>query len=107
MHRPRRRPPVYAGCVAPRSRSFSARVRDQLAFSVVAVLILFFLLKLVGIRSTFAGLFLSVVVTILLNVGLTYLGDARARHARRTDRPARPARPSDGDIRWREEERRR
>lgn len=68
-------------------------------FSVVAIGVLFIVLRLVGVRSTFAGFVMSVGITLALNIGLSYYNDYRARSPRR---PA-PSRGG-GDIRWREDE---
>ncbi len=102
-------PRGYDGAVAPRSRSFTGRIRDQLLFSVVAVVVLFIALRLLGVRSTVPSLFLSVLLTLALNVGLSYWGEARARSARRRS-ATRPTRGTTrhtggGDIRWRDEDR--
>lgn len=83
------------------SRSLVQRVRDHLGFSVIAILAIFILLRLVGVRSTVSGFVLSVAITLALNVGLSYYTERRARS------PRRPAEPSGGgDIRWHEDERR-
>jgi hypothetical protein len=84
-----------------RPRSLVQRVRDHLGFSVVAIGVLFVVLRLVGVRSTFVGFAMSVGITLALNVGLSYYHDHRARHPR----PARESRGG-GDIRFREDERR-
>ncbi|WP_394215589.1 hypothetical protein [Brachybacterium vulturis] len=84
-----------------RPRSLFQRVRDHIGFSVVAIGVLFILLRLLGVRSTFAGFALSVVITLGLNVGLSYYHDHRARNPR----PQRQARGG-GDIRFREGDRR-
>ncbi|WP_241237284.1 hypothetical protein [Brachybacterium saurashtrense] len=86
--------------MSPRSRSLVQRVRDHLGFSVVAIGVLFVLLRLVGVRSTFAGFLLSVGITLALNVGLSYWQEHRARHPR----PRRESRGG-GDIRFREDDR--
>lgn len=98
----------YDGSVAPRSRSLGGRARDQLVFSVVAVLALFVVLRLLGLRSPVSSIFLSVLLTLALNVGLSAWTDARARRHRSHSpdrRPAQPTRPRDTDIRWRDEQR--
>lgn len=89
----------YDAPMSPRPRSVTQRIRDQIGFSLVAVLVLFVLLRFVGVRSTFASFALSVIATVVLNVGLSYYYEHRARRA-----PARAPR-ADADIRWREEER--
>ncbi len=80
------------------SRSLGRRIRDQLWFSVIAILVLFLVLRVLGVRSTMSSFFLSVVLTIGLNVGLSYFYEHRARRGK-TPR----ADPRGGDIRWREE----
>ncbi|WP_245851105.1 hypothetical protein [Brachybacterium vulturis] len=84
-----------------RPRSLVQRVRDHIGFSVVTIGVLFILLRVAGVRSTFAGFALSVVITLGLNVGLSYYNDHRARNPR----PQRQARGG-GDIRFREDDRR-
>lgn len=74
-------------------------MRDQLMFSVVAILVLAVVLRVVGVRSSIGSLVLSIVLTLLLNVGLSYWAERRARGAQ-----SRPA-PRDADIRWRDEQR--
>jgi Flp pilus assembly protein TadB len=68
--------------VAPRSRGLTARIRDQIGFSLVAVLVLFIVLRLLGVRNTVAGFFFSVLLTIGLNVGLSYFYEYRARRGK-------------------------
>src|SRR5699024_2783083 len=53
----------YDGGMSRRPRSLVQRVRDHLGFSVIAIGVLFILLRLVGVRSTFAGFVLSVAIT--------------------------------------------
>ncbi|WP_114856515.1 hypothetical protein [Brachybacterium sp. YJGR34] len=78
-----------------RPRTLFQRVRDHIGFSVVAIGVLFVVLRLLGVRSTFGGFALSVGITLALNVGLSYWADHRAKNPR-------PA-PRDGeDIRFRE-----
>ncbi|APX34344.1 hypothetical protein BH708_18345 [Brachybacterium sp. P6-10-X1] len=83
-----------------RSRSLARRVREHLGFSVIAIGVLFVVLRLLGVRSTFAGFVLSVGITLALNVALSYYTDHRARNPR-----PRPASRGGGDIRWREDDR--
>ncbi|MDN5688311.1 MAG: hypothetical protein L0G94_16770 [Brachybacterium sp.] len=83
-----------------RSRSLARRVREHLGFSVIAIGVLFVVLRLLGVRSTFAGFLLSVGITLALNVGLSYYNDHRARNPR-----PRTAPRGGGDIRWREDDR--
>ena len=96
-----RRPHLYHDRMSPRPRSLTQRIRDTLGFSVVAILVLFILLRLVGVRSTIPSLFLSIIITIGLNVGLSYYYDHRARSGRASGR--RDDRV-DEDIRWRRED---
>src|SRR5699024_3593253 len=91
----------YDGGMSRRPRSLVQRVREHIGFSVIAIGVLCMLLRLVGVRSTFAGFVLSVALTLALNVGLSYYNDHRARNPR----PQRPARGG-GDIRFREDDRR-
>ncbi len=86
--------------MSPRSRSLTARIRDHIGFSVVAIGVVFIVLRLLGVRSTFAGFAMSVGITLALNVGLSYYTDHRARHPR-----TRPAPRGGGDIRFREDDR--
>lgn len=82
-----------------RSRSLVQRVREHIVFSVVAIGVLFIVLRLVGVRSTFAGFVMSVGITLALNIGLSYYNDHRARSPRRPTSSR-----GGGDIRWREDE---
>lgn len=84
-----------------RPRTLFQRVREHIGFSVVAIGVLFVLLRLLGLRSTFAGFMLSVGITLALNVALSYYSDYRAKHPR----PRRPSERGGGDIRFREDER--
>lgn len=83
-----------------RSRSLVQRVRDHLGFSIVAIGVLFIVLRLLGMRSTLGGFVLSVGITLALNVGLSYYYEHRARNPR----PRREPRGG-GDIRFREDDR--
>ena len=87
-------------------RSLVQRIREQIGFSLVAVLILFIVLRALGLRATVSALFVSVLLTIALNVGLSYWYEFRARRENQrggTGRGQGGARMSaDGDIRWRE-----
>lgn len=83
-----------------RTRSLAVRVREHLVFSVLAIGVLFIVLRLVGVRSTFMGFVMSVGITLALNVGLSYYHDRRAKNPR----PRVEARGG-GDIRWREDDR--
>lgn len=91
----------YDGPMSRRRRTLFQRVREHIGFSVIAIGVLFVLLRLLGLRSTFAGFVLSVGITLALNVALSYYSDYRAKHPR----PQRPSERGGGDIRFREEER--
>ncbi|PMC75510.1 MULTISPECIES: hypothetical protein [unclassified Brachybacterium] len=84
-----------------RSRSLAGRIRDHLGFSVVAIGVLFIILRLLGVRSTVTGFLFSVLITLALNVGLSYWNEHRARTASR--RPPRREMRGGGDIRFRED----
>jgi hypothetical protein len=88
--------------VAPRSRSLTGRIRDQLGFSIAAILILFVVLRFVGVRSTVGSIFFSIIITIVLNVGLSYYYDHRARKDRSRGGPT--PRRGGGDIRFRDDD---
>lgn len=92
---------VYDGTMSRRSRSLVQRVRDHLGFSIVAIGVLFIVLRLLGMRSTLGGFVLSVGITLALNVALSYYYERRARNPR----PQREPRGG-GDIRFREDDRR-
>lgn len=77
-------------------------MREHLGFSVVAIGVLFIVLRLLGVRSTFAGFLLSVGITLALNIGLSYYQEHRAR----SPRPSHPSHGG-GDIRFREDDDRR
>lgn len=91
---------VYDGGMSRPSRSLVQRVRDHLGFSIVAIGVLFIMLRLLGMRSTLGGFVLSVGITLALNVGLSYYYERRAR----SPRPRRQTRGG-GDIRFREDDR--
>lgn len=95
----------YSGPV-PRRRTLTQRIRDTLGFSVVAILVLFLILRVAGVRSTFSSFFLSVVITIALNVGLSYWNESSARRRAQQDRSYDDRGRRDADIRWREDDRR-
>lgn len=98
----------YDGAVPTPSRSLGQRLRSQLVFSVVAVLALFVVLRMLGLRSPVSSIVLSVLLTLALNVGLSYMADSRARRGRShtpARRPVEPSRRRDADIRWRDEQR--
>ncbi len=81
------------------SRGLVQRVREHIGFSVVAIGVLFVVLRLVGIRSTFAGFAMSVLITLALNVGLSYYQEYRAKNPKK-----QPAPRGGGDIRFREDD---
>lgn len=85
------------------SRGLGRRIRDQFWFSVIAIVVLFLILRLFGVRAAIPSLFGSIILTIALNVGLSYWSEHRARTA--SGRPARSARGG-GDIRIREDDER-
>ncbi|WP_058234789.1 hypothetical protein [Devriesea agamarum] len=58
--------------MARRSRTLRQRIGNQLLFSIAVLTVLFFLLKFIGIRVTMPGLVLSIVITVALNVALSY-----------------------------------
>lgn len=84
--------------MSPRRRTLTQRIKDHLGFSLVAILILFIVLRMFGVRSTVASFFFSVLLTIGLNVGLSYYYDHKGAEG-----GARPD-PRGGDIRWVEED---
>lgn len=98
--------------MASPSRSPSRRFRDQIAFSVAAVLVMVLVLRVLGVRSPVSSIFLSVLLTVGLNAALAAWGQHRERRARenqriarRRDERRRPARAGGADIRWRDEDR--
>lgn len=93
----------YDGAVmspTPRRRSFGQRIKDHLVFSVVAMTVIFILLSVVGVKARFASLVLSIIITLALNVGLSYYNDYRAAKQARTAHLEQ--RPRDTDIRFRQ-----
>ncbi|MGQ4537626.1 hypothetical protein ACUH94_03725 [Dermabacteraceae bacterium P7074] len=70
--------------MARRTRTLRQRISDQLFFSAVMVTGIFMLLKLIGMRIGIQGLVLSIILTVAINVGMSYL-PARGR----SDRGAR------------------
>ena len=68
--------------------------------------LLFIILRVLGVRSTISSFFLSVVITIALNVGLSYWGEHSARKRAREGRSYDDSKRRDADIRWREDDRR-
>lgn len=84
--------------MSSRRRSLAQRIKDHIGFSVVAILAIFIVLRLFGVRSTASGIFFSICITLALNVGLSYYTDYRNRH------PRRPREDSGGgDIRFRQD----
>lgn len=71
-------------------------------FSVVAMTIIFIALRLLHVRATMAGLMISIVLTLALNVGLSYYYDAQSKRRAHDAAAGRVARRPDGDIRFRE-----
>lgn len=80
------------------------RMRDQLMFSVVSILLLFVVLRVVGVRSSVGSIVLSIALTVMLNVALTYWADSRDAREQRRGARREPMRGG-GDIRWREDDR--
>lgn len=78
---------------------------DHLFFSVVVMTLFFVVLSLMGIKAKFASLVLSILLTLALNVGLSYYYEWRRDRERAAIREGRANvrdRP-DGDIRMRDE----
>lgn len=88
----------YHGAVPRRPRSLIQRIRDQLGFSLVTLLVLFVVLRALGLRATVSAFLVSLMLTIGVNVALSYWHDHRARREAERGLPHPPA---DGDIRWR------
>lgn len=78
---------------------------DHLFFSVVVMTLFFVVLSLMGIKAKFASLVLSILLTLALNVGLSYYYEWRRDRERAAIREGRAnARDRrDGDIRMRDE----
>ena len=80
---------------------------DHLFFSVVVMTLFFVVLSLMGIKAKFASLVLSILLTLALNVGLSYYYEWR-RDRERERAAIREGRANvrdrrDGDIRMRDE----
>lgn len=80
---------------------------DHLFFSVVVMTLFFVVLSLMGIKAKFASLVLSILLTLALNVGLSYYYEWR-RDRDRERAAIREGRANvrdrrDGDIRMRDE----
>lgn len=94
------------------SRPLGRPFRDQIVFSIAAVLVMVLALRLLGVRSPISSVVLSILLTVALNAGLAAWGRHRERRIREDQRIARrrdglrhPTRSGGGDIRWRDEER--
>lgn len=87
----------------PRRKTLGQRIKDHLFFSVVSMTVIFVGLSLVGIKAKFGSLVLSILLTLALNVGLTYYYEHKTRKAERDWEAGRvPHRPRDTDIRFRD-----
>lgn len=78
---------------------------DHLFFSVVVMTLFFVVLSLMGIKAKFASLVLSILLTLALNVGLSYYYEWRRDRERAAIREgcANVRDRRDGDIRMRDE----
>ena len=78
---------------------------DHLFFSVVVMTLFFVVLSLMGIKAKFASLVLSILLTLALNVGLSYYYEWRRDRERAAIREGRAnvRDRRDGDIRMRDE----
>lgn len=78
---------------------------DHLFFSVVVMTLFFVVLSLMGIKARFASLVLSILLTLALNVGLSYYYEWRRDRERAAIREGRAnvRDRRDGDIRMRDE----
>lgn len=78
---------------------------DHLFFSVVVMTLFFVVLSLMGIKAKFASLVLSILLTLALNVGLSYYHEWRRDRERAAIREGRAnvRDKRDGDIRMRDE----
>lgn len=91
----------------PQRRTLRQRIMDHLFFSVVVMTLFFVVLSLLGIKAKFASLVLSILLTLALNVGLSYYYEWR-RDRDRERAAIREGRANvrdrrDGDIRMRDE----
>lgn len=75
-------------------KTLGQRIKDHLFFSVVVMTAIFVVLSLIGIKARFASLLLSILITLALNVGLSYFYEHRANK----NFEAQPVR--DADIRF-------
>ncbi|EPH15391.1 MULTISPECIES: hypothetical protein [Dermabacter] len=89
----------------PQRRTLRQRIMDHLFFSVVVMTLFFVVLSLMGIKAKFASLVLSILLTLALNVGLSYYYEWRRDRERAAIREGRAnvRDRRDGDIRMRDE----
>ncbi|OFT21960.1 hypothetical protein [Dermabacter sp. HMSC08H10] len=89
----------------PQRRTLRQRIMDHLFFSVVLMTLFFVVLSLMGIKAKFASLVLSILLTLALNVGLSYYYEWRRDRERAAIREGRAnvRDRRDGDIRMRDE----
>ncbi len=89
----------------PKRKTLRQRIMDHLFFSIVVMTLFFVVLSLMGIKAKFASLVLSILLTLALNVGLSYYYEWRRDRERAAIREgrAKPRDPRDGDIRMRDE----
>lgn len=86
----------------PRRKSLGARTKDHLFFSVVVMTGIFVVLSVVGVKARFASLVMSILLTLALNVGLSYYYDHRAQKQWEAQQRGFDPRPRDTDIRFRD-----
>ena len=89
----------------PKRKTLRQRIMDHLFFSVVVMTLFFVVLSLMGIKAKFASLVLSILLTLALNVGLSYYYEWRRDRERAAIREGRAnvRDRRDGDIRMRDE----
>ncbi|ANP26974.1 hypothetical protein DAD186_04170 [Dermabacter vaginalis] len=89
----------------PKRKTLRQRIMDHLFFSVVVMTLFFVVLSLMGIKAKFASLVLSILLTLALNVGLSYYYEWRRDRERAAIREGRanPRESRDGDIRMKDE----
>lgn len=89
----------------PKRKTLRQRIMDHLFFSVVVMTLFFVVLSLMGIKAKFASLVLSILITLALNVGLSYYYEWRRDREREAIRDGRThsREGRDGDIRIRDE----
>ena len=89
----------------PKRKTLRQRIMDHLFFSVVVMTLFFVVLSLMGIKAKFASLVLSILITLALNVGLSYYYEWRRDREREAIRNGRAhsGNRHDGDIRTRDE----